>query len=106
MSGHRKNSKRACSALKTVLGKIRNRVQTYCAVYKTHAMATQHGGAGHPICRDINLHVEDAETTGLESTHESMALEGSEAEGYPDELVPSNQAKLTALTREINDLHL
>ena len=30
---------------------------------------------------------------------------GLEAEGNTDELLPSNQAKLMALMREINDLH-
>ena len=34
----------------------------------------------------------------------TIALEGPEAEGHPDELVPSNQARLTALMREINDV--
>ena len=59
----------------------------------------------------IHLHVEDPETTGLENDNESIsgmdttnALGGPEAEGHPDEVIPSNQAKLTALTREINDL--
>ena len=32
-----------------------------------HAMATHHGGAGHPIDRDINLHVEDPEATGIDN---------------------------------------
>ena len=31
---------------KTVLGKIRDWYQAFCTTYKTHAMATQHGGAG------------------------------------------------------------
>ena len=34
-----------------------------------------------------------------------MALGGSEADGHLNELIPSNQATLTALMREINDLH-
>ena len=64
-----------------------------------------------PIGRDIDLHVEDAETTGLDNDSESIsgldttiALGGPEAEGHPMN-IPSNQAKLTVLTREINDLH-
>ena len=69
-------------------------------------MATCSGGAGCPIDRDINLHIEDTEgintglinddenTSGLNTT---VALGGSEAEGHPDELIPSNQAKLAAL---------
>ena len=70
--------------------------------------------AGCPIDSDINLHIEDMEgiNTGLINHDEStsspdttVALGGSEAEGYPNELIPSNQATLTALAREINDLH-
>ena len=61
--------------------------------------------------RDINLHIEDVETTGLENDNESIsssdttiALGGPETEGQPNEPIPSNQAKLIALTREIHDL--
>ena len=109
---HSKNSKRMHATLKTVLGKIGDRYQSHCTVHKTHTMATCHRGAGCLIDRDINLHVEDAETTGLENDNKSIsgsdttvALEGPEAEGHPNELIPRNQAKLTALTREIDDLH-
>ena len=34
-----------------------------------------------------------------------MTMRAPEAEGQPDELIHSNQAKLTALMKEINDLH-
>ena len=58
-----------------------------------HAMATCHGGTGHPIDRDINLHIEDVETTGMDNDNESIsgldttvALGGPEAEGNTDEL--------------------
>ena len=37
--------------------------QAYCTIYKTHAMATYHGGAGHPLDRGINLNAEDPEPT-------------------------------------------
>ena len=81
-------------------------------MYKTHAMATHYGGTGHLIDRDINLHVDDAETAGLENDNEStggsdatITLGVPEAEGHPDDLINSNQPKLTALTRGINDLH-
>ena len=112
MSGHHsKNSEQMHSPLKTMLGKIRDRYQIYCTVYKMHAMANCHRGAGYPIDRDINLHLEDTETTGLESDNESVsgldtttALGGPETEGHPNKLIPSNQAKLRALMREINDL--
>ena len=66
-------------------------------------MATCHRGAGCPIDRDINLHIEDPEATGMDNDNESIsgldatvALGGLEAEGNPSEPLPSNQAKLTA----------
>ena len=74
-------------------------------------MVTNHGGAGHPIARDVDLHVEDPEATGIDNNNDSMsgsdatvALGGLEVEGNPSELLPSNQAKLTALIQEINKL--
>ena len=77
-----------------------------------HTMATYHGSAGCPVDRDIDLHIEDTEITGIENDNESisgsdttMALIGPEAEGHPDESIPRNHAMLTALTRETNELH-
>ena len=75
-----------------------------------HTMATCHGGAGHPLDRGINLYAEDPESTDIDNeiTHSSnatVALEGPEVEGHPKDPVYSNHDKLTALTREINDLH-
>ena len=76
-------------------------------------MATFPRGAGCPVDRDIDLHVEDMEgiNTGLDSDNEStsgsdttIAMGGSETDGQPGEIIPSNQAKLTAPMREINDL--
>ena len=62
--------------------------------------------------RGINLNAEDSEPIDIdndnESTHSSddtVALGGLEAEGHPDEPLYSNQDILTALMREINDLH-
>ena len=109
---HSKISKQMHSPLKTVPGMIGDRYQMYCTVYKIHGITTHHGGAVHSIDKDINLHVEEAETTGIYNDNESIsgidttvALGGPEAEGNSDELTPSNQAKLTAITGEINDLH-
>ena len=72
-------------------------------------MATHHRGAGHPIARG-NLHIEDPEATGMDNDNDcisgldaTVALGGLEAEGNTNELLPRNQAKLTSLTREIND---
>ena len=64
--------------------------------------------------RDINLYIDDTEgiNTRPDNDNEStscsdttIALGASETDGHPDELIPSNQARLTALMREINDLH-
>ena len=102
------------SPFKTMLGNIGDRYQAYCTMYKMHMLwLPTTGGAGHPIVRDFNLHIEDAEgiNAGLDNDNEStigsdttVALGGPEADGHPDELISSNQAKLTALIREINDL--
>ena len=114
MPGHcNKNTEQSCSLFRTVLGKLRNRYQAYCTTYKTHAMATHHRGTGCPLDSDINLHIEDTEgITGLVDDNEStsgsdttVALGGPETDGHPDEIMPTNQVKLRALTREINDLH-
>ena len=74
-------------------------------------MATCHGGTGHPITRG-NLNVEHPEVTGMDNDNDSIsgldatvALGGLEAEANTNELLASNQAKLTALMRKINDLH-
>ena len=71
-------------------------------------MAICHRGAGHPIARD-DLHIEEAEATGIDNDKGSIsvsdatvALGGLEEEGNPSELLLSNQAKLTALTWEMN----
>ena len=94
--------------------KTGDRYQAYCTMYKTHAMATCHAGAGCPVDRDIDLHIEDMEgiNTGLDNDKEStsgsdttIAFRGSEEDDHPSELIPSNQAKLTAVMREIHDLH-
>ena len=76
MSGcHSKHNKQIHTPLKTILVKTGNRYQTYCTVYKTHAMATDHRGAGHPVARD-NLHVEDQEAIGLDNDNDSISVSG------------------------------
>ena len=101
------------SPFKAMLGKLGNGYQIYCTTYKKHAMATHHRGTGCPVDSDINLHIDNVEgiNTGLANDNEitsgldtTVAMGGPEAEGHPDELTPSNQAKLMALMREINDL--
>ena len=114
MSHHcSKNSKQTHLLLKTILRKLGNRYQTFCTAYKIHAIATCHRCAGHLIDRDTDLHMRDVEATGQDTDNEStngsdttIALGGPEVEGQPNEFIPSNQAKLTALMREINNLCL
>ena len=53
MSAH--HSLRLHSPLKTVFGKIGDTYQAYCSTYKTHAMATHHGGSGNPLDKDIDV---------------------------------------------------
>ena len=64
-----------------------------------------------PIDINTYLHIINIEATGQDTNNEStygsdtnIALEGPEAEGHPNEFIPSNQSKLTELMREINDL--
>ena len=66
MSAH--HSLRSHSSLKTVFGKIGDTYQAYCHPYKTHTLATHHGGSGHPLGRDINAH--KAADTEIEQTQD------------------------------------
>ena len=98
------HSTRSHSLLKTVLGKIAYWYQAYCTTYKTHAMATCHRGAGHPLDRGLDILTEDQEHTDInnESTHSSDAtvvLGGPEVVEQPEDPVVNNQDRLTALRR-------
>ena len=77
-----------------------------------HTMATHHRGTGCPIDRDIDLYIEGPEAACMDNDNGSIsgldatvALGGLEAEGNPNELLPTTQTKLTVLTWEINELH-
>ena len=76
-----------------------------------HVMASCHGCAGDHIDRDINLHIEDVETTDLDNDNESIsgfdttiALERPETEGHPDELISAIKPSWQQSWGEINDL--
>ena len=61
MSAH--HSLRSRSPLKTVFGKLGDTYQAYCNTYKTHAMATHHGGLGQPLDTDIDITIEAHKNT-------------------------------------------
>ena len=85
---------RSHSPLKTVLNKLGDSYQAYANTYKTHAMATHHGGAGQPLDRDPNL---PEQGTDIPSDHlEDMDnFENVEHE---------NHTTLKVLTRSLDDL--
>ena len=100
MSAH--HSLRSHSPLKTVFGKIGDTYQAYCNTYKTHTMATHHGGLGQPLDRDINVtrEADEATDTGIEDTQDFHPVETDHFE----DLEYTNPARLTAITRELDDL--
>ena len=91
------------SPLKIVFGKLRDTYQAYYNTYKTHAMATHNGGSGQPLDRDIDVTREAHETadTDIENTQDFFPVDADHFE----DLQHNNPMKLTALTREVDDLH-
>ena len=100
MSAH--CSLRLCPPLKTVIGKTEDTYQAYCDMYKTHTMATHHGGSGQPLNRDIDVTREahKARNTDIEDTQDFHPVDRDHFEG----LEHNNPARLTAITRELEDL--
>ena len=111
---HNKSNDQVHSPLKTMLGKLRDKYQSYCTTYKTHAMTTHQEGTGHTgKDRDLGFHVEDTRGIAIgpnnnnESTSSSdstLAFGVLEADGCLGDLLPSSQANLAILRREINSL--
>ena len=86
---------RSCSLLKAVLNKLGDSYQTYVNTYKTHTMATCHGGAGEPLDRD-SAPLEHGTNALSNYNHEDMDnFENVEHE---------NHTTLKALTRNLDDL--
>ena len=100
MSAH--HSLGSYSPLKTVFWKIGDTYQAYCNTYKTHAMATHHGGLGQPLDRDINVTREahKATDTDIEDTQDFHPVETD----HLGDLEHNNPARLTVITRELDDL--
>ena len=80
--------------LKTVLNKLGDTYQACCNTYKTHAVATCHGGTGQPLDRDDTPHGKDIEVNILhhEDTDDFESVE------------QENHAKLATLTKELDNL--
>ena len=92
------DSLRSCLPLKTVFGKIGDTYQASCHTYKTHAMATHHGGSGQHSDRGINAHkTTDAETEHAQEFHHINTSDFQDSE-------PNNPTRLTAITRKLDDL--
>ena len=97
-----------------MLGKLRDKYQANCTIYKTHNVTTNHRGTeciGKDT--DLNFHIGKAKGINIEPGNDNVsksswditiAFEGLEADGCLTKCLPSNQAKLTALTREIHSL--
>ena len=66
-------------------------------------MATHHGGSGQPLDRDIEVTREAHETTDTD-TENTQDVHPVETHHFED-LQHNNPAKLTFLTREVDDLH-
>ena len=88
--------------LKAVFRKLGDTYKAYCNTYKTHAMATHHGGLGQPLDRNIDLTREVHETTDtdIENTQDFHSVDTDHFE----DLQHNNPMKVTALTREVNGL--
>ena len=77
-----------------MFNKLGDTYQAYCNTYKTHAMATHHGGAGQPLDRDATLHGKDTDIPN-DYHHEDMDnFENAEQE---------NHTNLATLTWELDD---
>ena len=91
MSAHQ--NLRSCSPLKTVLDKLVDSYHAYYNTYKTHTMATHHGGVGKPLDMDANLNGTDASVNIQDNYHNFESLE------------QENVTNLPNLTWELDDIH-
>ena len=83
------------SLLKTVLNNLGDSCQTYVKTYKTHTMATHHGGAGEPLDRDSGPH-EHGTDAPRDYNHEDI-------DNFKN-VEHKNDTILKALTRNLDDL--
>ena len=85
---------RTCSPLKKVLNKTEDSYQTYINAYKTHAMATCHGGTGKPSEEDSDPQENDV------AIHNEYQADVDDFEN----LELNHHARLRDLTNEIDHL--
>ena len=90
------------SQLKTVLEKIGDTYQEYCNTYKTHAMATCHGGAGQPLDRDTDMMREEQPVVDTD-VEVKQDFHPEDTEQFED-LEHNNSNRLHVITRELDDL--
>ena len=86
----------------TVLGRIGDTYQTYCNIYKTHAMATHSGGSGQPLDRDTNMTRE--EQAVVDTSVEVQQGFHPEDTAEFEVLEHNNPTRLTGNTSELDDL--
>ena len=89
------HSLRLHSLLKKVLTKLENSYQTYINMYKTHTMATCHGGTGQPMEKDPNPQDQDIDIPN-DYQHEDI----DDFENVENE----NHTQLRDLTNEVDHL--
>ena len=83
-----------CSPLKKVLNKIEDSYQTYINAYKTHAMATCHGGTGKPSEKDSDPQENDV------VIHDKYQADINDFEN----IKPDHHERLRVLTHEKDHL--
>ena len=88
---------RSCSPLKTVFNKLGDTYQAYCNTYKTHAMATCHGGAGKPLDRNATLNGKDTDVDIPHNHHHEDTDDFQTIE-------QGTHTNLATLTWELDDL--
>ena len=88
---------RSCFSLKTVLNRLGNTYQAYCNTYKTHIMATHHGGTGQPLDRDDNPGRSNATSDTPQDFHPEDIDDFESIEHV-------NPTRLATISRELDDL--
>ena len=90
------HSLRSFSPIKIVFGKIGDTYHAYCNTYKTHAMDTHYGGSKNPLDRDIDM-IRETQKTADTNIKDTQVFN-------TEDVKYNNPAKLTAVTRQVDDL--